>query len=92
VEQQILRLVIGAEDPVGDRQAEEAGDRFVGADVRVVEVMEAIDLSPQLAEARMAGCTLPPRVRQMFDRVQHFVGGHRPCDRGIAAEVDRRVR
>src|SRR5438132_5466871 len=69
IEQELLRLVMSAETPIGDREAKEPADGFVAADVGVVHEMEAVQHSPEPTEARVFRRVPPPFVRPVLDRV-----------------------
>lgn len=90
-QQQILRLEVRAENPVGDGQSEEAGDRFVPRHVGMVVMMEAVDFRPEPADASIIGRAFPPFVGVMLDRMEDFVGDQRPRDGGVPPDHDRGV-
>ena len=85
-QQQILRLEVRAENPVGDGQSEEAGDRFVPRHVGVVVMMEAVDFRPEPADVSIVGRAFPPFVGVVLDRMEDFVRDQRPRDGGVPPE------
>src|SRR5262245_24028930 len=70
LEQQVLRLVVRAEGPIGEGQREKPRDGLVARDVGVVHVVEAIELSPERSESRMFRRVLPPFIGPVLDRVK----------------------
>lgn len=64
---------VGAENPVGHRQDEEAGDGLVAVDHGVVAQVEAVDFAPEAAPGRAVNERAPLLEGPVLDGVEELI-------------------
>ncbi len=81
-----------AEQHIEYREREEARDRLVAVDHRVMTQVEAVHLRPKFTKALRLQARRPLLQWPMLDRVENFIERQRCCQRGKPSEKPRKTR